>query len=378
MVNSVLVLGGYGAFGSRVCELLARSPDLKVYVAGRRLAKATETVRRLETASLEAVALDRDALDGITAFLRANRPTVVIDAIGPYQGRDYRLPELVAQHGAHSLDLADDRNYVVGITSLNARAESRGVLIASGASTVPALSTAVVDRLLEDLDSLESVDIGISPGHRSPRGLSTIRSVLSYCGKPIPAVAPAHLAVRRGWGGLVRHQYPPPVGGRWLSNVDLPDSALLPQRYPGVESVQLRAGLELSVLHLGLSFLSVLVAHRMISGLMPASGLARVLTRVLDPFGSDTGAMHVAVVGSQGSRRYRRHWAIVADRNHGSYIPATASALLAKRLCGVDGYAPLTARGARPCVGLLNLEEFMLELKGFEIRTVMHDELLPG
>lgn len=373
-MSGVLVLGGYGSFGGRVCELLARSPELTVFVAGRRAAKAAQAVRRIGGSSLRPVALDRDAPDSIAAFLKAERPKVVIDAIGPYQGRDYRLPELILQHGAHSLDLADDRAYVAGIANLNSHAEARGVLVVSGASTVPALSCAVVDRLLEDLDSLESVDIGLSPGHRAPRGPATIRSVLSYCGKPIPAVARAHLATRRGWGNLTRHRYPPPVGGRWLSNVDIPDAALLPLRYPGVETLQLRAGLELSVLHLGLSLMSVLVARGLISSLVPASGIARFLSRLLDPFGSDAGAMHVTVDGNRGGVRYRRHWAIVAEENHGPYIPATASSILAKRLCGVAGYAPLAARGARACVGLVSLDEFMLELSGFRIRTVMYDE----
>jgi Saccharopine dehydrogenase NADP binding domain len=375
-VTGVLVLGGYGSFGSRLCELLATCPELTVHVAGRNLAAATAVAKQFGPATMNAVALDRDAPDGIAAFLRANRPRVVVDAIGPFQGRDYRLPELVAAHGAHALDLADDRSFVTGIGALGARARARDVLIVSGASTVPALSSAVVDRLLNDLDSLESVEIGISPGNRSPRGPSAVRSVLSYCGKPIPAVAPAHRATRRGWGDLVRHRYPAPVGGRWLSNVDVPDIALLPHRYPGIESVEVRAGLELSVLHLGLSMLSALVARGVISSLVPASGFLRRVAGTLRPFGSDAGAMHVSVLGARGQRRYRRHWAIVAEQNDGPLIPVTAASVIAKRLCGAAGYPPLSARGAMPCVGLVDLDEFLMELRGRAIRTVMYDEAL--
>jgi saccharopine dehydrogenase-like NADP-dependent oxidoreductase len=377
-VNGVLVLGGYGAFGTRVCQLLARAPELAIHVAGRRLGAAEAATRRLGVASAQAVALDRDRPDDVAAFLRAHRPRVMIDAVGPFQGRDYRLPELAAAHGVHAIDLADDRTYVTGITALDARARARGVLITSGASTAPALTMAVVDRLLENLDALESIDVGISPGHRSPRGRSTIRSILSYCGKPIPAVERAHRAARRGWGDLTRHRYPPPVGGRWLSNVDLPEIALLPQRFPGVESIALRAGLELSVLHLGLSFLSALVAHGMISSLVPASRVLQGVAASLHPFGSDAGAMHVTVRGIRAGQRFARHWAIVAEDDHGPYIPAAPASVLAKRLCGVSGYSPLATRGALPCVGLVTLEEFLHELSGFTIRTVMRDEVLPA
>ena len=52
--------------------------------------------------------------------------------------------------------------------------------------------------------------------------------------------------------GLRRHVYPPPAGGRWLADCDIADLALFPQRYPGIERVRFGAGLELSVLHLGL------------------------------------------------------------------------------------------------------------------------------
>lgn len=370
------MLGGYGAFGSRLVTLLARSPDLPVFIAGRRLKAAEALARKLNSGAVQAVALDRDAPDSIGAFLREKRPTTVIDAIGPYQGRDYRLAETAALHGCHSLDLADDRNYVSGINALNSRAESRGVLIVSGASTAPALSAAVIDRLLEPLDSLESIDIGISPGNRNPPGIATVRSVLSYCGKAIPAVAPAHLATRRGWGGLTLHRYPAPVGRRWLSNVDLPETALLPHRYPGIESIEVRAGLELGVLHLGLSFLSVLVARGLIKSLAPYSRTLQIAAGALRAFGSDSGAMHVVVVGGRAGQRYRRHWAIVAEHDHGPFIPVTAASVLAKRLSGVAGYAPLTQRGALPCLGLVGLDEFMRELEGYSIRTVMRDERL--
>ncbi len=377
-MKDVLVLGGYGTFGVRVSELLLREPDLRVHVAGRHQSKAAAAVGRLGSANAIPVVLDRDAPDSIAAFLRASRPAVVIDAIGPFQGRDHRLAELIAQHGAHSIDLADDRAYVVGIADLNARAEARDVLVVSGASTVPALSTAALDRLLEDLDSLESVAIGISTAQRTMPGLATVRSVLSYCGKPIPAVARAHLATRRGWGGLTRHRFPSPVGGRWLSNVDVPDTSLMPLRYPGVESIETRAGLELSVLHLGLAVLSTLVARGMISSLVPASRPLRAVARLLNTFGSGAGAMHVTVEGARSGRRYRRHWAIVAEQNHGPYIAAAAASVLTKRICGMPGYAPLVARGAKPCVGLVGLDEFMRELSGFSIRTVMRDEPLPA
>jgi hypothetical protein len=158
----------------------------------------------------------------------------------------------------------------------------------------------------------------------------------------------------------------------------LPDTALLPQRYPGIESIETRAGLELGVLHLGLSLLSTLVARGLIRSLVPWSRALKFTAGTLRSFGSDAGAMHVIVEGSRAGQRYRRHWAIVAEKDHGPFIPVTAASVLAKRLSGVAGYAPLALRGAQPCLGLVGLDEFMRELDGYAIRTVMRDELLAG
>jgi hypothetical protein len=371
----VLVLGGYGAFGSRLSRLLAAAPTLLVHVAGRRREAAERCVREIGERTAPAV-LDRDDPAAVEAFLRAHRPRVVLDATGPFQGRDHRLPELVASHGAHWLDLADAREYVVGIGRLHEHARAHDVLVTSGASTLPALSVAVVDQLLDDLDALESISIGLSPGLRSPRGRATIRSILSYCGRPIPGVAGGKRVVRRGWGDLRRHRYPAPVGGRWLSNVDAPDLEILAQRYYGVDTLEVQAGLELSVLHLGLSFASALVARGWVRGLDGTAGIARHAAGWLQPFGSDAGAMHVTVRGAHAGRRVARHWALVGERGDGPFVPASVASGLAKRLCDVPGYAPLPARGAAPCVGLVQVEDVLRELAGRAVRVVQRDELL--
>jgi hypothetical protein len=374
---TVLVLGGYGAFGTRVTKLLATAPGLAVHVAGRHLDAAQRLCASVGERTVPA-AIDRDAPAVVEAFLRDRRPRVVVDATGPFQGRDYRIPELVAAHGAHWIDLADAREYVTGIVRLHEHARAHGVLITSGASTLPALSVAVVDRLLDDLDALDSISIGLSPGLRSPRGPATIRSILSWCGRPIPGVAGGQPVVRRGWGDLRRYRYPPPVGGRWLSNVDVPEVEILARRYPGVDRLELQAGLELSVLHLGLSFASALVARGWLRGLEPAAGVARRVAGLLHPLGSHAGAMHVVVRGARAGRRVARHWALVAERGDGPFVPAAVASVLTKRLCDVPGYEPLPARGAAPCVGLVQVEDVLRELAGRAVRVVQRDEPLDG
>ena len=188
----VLVIGGYGFFGRRLVQRLARRGGLHVTVAGRSLDAGRALVHEIGEAAaarLDAVALDAQA-PSLSSELRRLRADVVVNASGPFQEQDYRIPRACIAAGAHAIDLADSRAYVAGITALHPSALSAGVLVTSGASSVPALSSAAADHLAQGLAAVHEVDIGISPGNRTERGLATVRGILGYCGKPLPRGTP--------------------------------------------------------------------------------------------------------------------------------------------------------------------------------------------
>ena len=370
----VVVLGGYGVFGSRVVRSLVEHGELEVAVAGRNGRAAETFCAGLSGRNAIPITLDCRAQDALER-LQALRPSVVVDTVGPFQERNHALACGCAERRIHYIDIADSRRHVCSIADLDPIARQAGTLVVSGASTVPALSTAVADELAHELATVDAIDVGISPGHRAPRGLATVESILSYCGHRIPAFQDATPSTEFGWGGLHRHRYSAPVGSRWLSNVDVPERDLWPSRYPGLRSIRLAAGLELSVLHFALSAAARLVRLGVIRSLVPR---ARVMIRVVDAFdawGSEAGAMHVRVGGiDQQRRRVERTWTLIAERGDGPQIPATPAAVLVKKLLGVPGYAPLTERGARPCIGLLTLTEILNELAPFAIRTRLDEE----
>jgi hypothetical protein len=156
---------------------------------------------------------------------------------------------------SHYIDLSDGREFVEGVGILNVAAERAGVLITSGASSVPALSSSVVDALAEGLRQVQSIEIGISPGNRTERGLSTVRAILGYCGKRLP---PHTDGAEVGWRKTYAHQYPDPVGRRLLSPCDVPDLVLLGPRYTGKPRVHFGAGLELRFLHKCMNVMAML------------------------------------------------------------------------------------------------------------------------
>jgi hypothetical protein len=236
-MHRILVLGGYGVFGRSICARLARDPRLEVVIAGRSESKAKELRDVIQSSTpeshLSTFEIDATSSD-FASKLRELSPTAVVHTCGPYQQCDYSVARACIAAGAHYLDLADDRLFVTGIHTLDSEARRAGVLVTSGCSTVPSLSSAVIDHFLPRFAELTGVTTTVSPGNRCPRGLATVRSILSYCGRPIPAFRHGVHGLVRGWGDTQLVQYPGIAGARIVAACDVPDMALFPTRYPTV------------------------------------------------------------------------------------------------------------------------------------------------
>ena len=372
----VLVLGGTGVFGRRIAANLAKHKELDLVIAARDGASAAAYVRVLGADRAASLSVDLAKADAVPRLLAA-KPTVIVDTAGPFQARNLALPRRCAERGIHYVDIADGRARVSEIASLDATARAEHVAVVSGAATVPAITTAIVDELAPNPREVVAIDVGIVPGQRVPRGLATASAVLGYCGRPIPSLGRGEPVY--GWGDLDRHMYPDPVGERWLSNVDTPERALWRTRYPALEEAAIRAGFEVSILHLGLALLSRGVRL----GILPSlDRFAKPLLRIAAAFdwlGTEDGAMHVRVVTRDANARSAAREAfLVAEDNDGPQVPAAPAALVVKKLLALPGYAPLEKRGAFPCIGILTRQEILGELKDFAIRYIAPRERAQG
>lgn len=368
---TVLLLGAYGLFGARIAARLAREPGWRVLLAGRDRQRAEQLAMRCRAdvrtlAELVAVSVDvHDA--GFDAVLARARPQLVINCAGPFQQQNYAVARRCLDAGAHYVDLADGRDYVLGFAAaLDGVARARGLLAVTGASTVPGLSAAVVDHYRGEFATLHGIDIGISPGNRTERGLATIAAILSYVGRPLPWRAHGEITTVHGWQHLHRRHYAAPVGPRWLAACDVPDLGLFDARYGPLTTLRFRAGLELKHLHFGLWLLSWLVRAGLVRDL---ARHARLLKRMSEWFvraGSDHGAMHVTLSGTGiDGGAHERSWEIVARDGDGPEIPATAAVVIARRLARGE----LDLRGATPCLDLFTLEDCLASLASFAIDT---------
>ncbi|HMN44255.1 MAG TPA: saccharopine dehydrogenase NADP-binding domain-containing protein [Povalibacter sp.] len=359
----ILVLGGYGNFGARIVDALASQARCHLLIAGRDAVRAGQAAARLRGAAAVVEGMGLDAHDPQFAqFLRQQRIDLVIHTAGPFQGQSYEVARACIEAGAHYVDLADGRAFVTGITALDAAARERNVLVVSGASTVPALSAAVLDRYRSRFDSIATVSIGITPGNRTPRGLSTVESVLSYCGKPFERWQRGRWQRVYGWQDQHRVFYPR-LGWRWFANCDVPDLSLFPLRYGVTDSVKFHAGLELRTIQWSLWLMSWLARWRIVSNWRPAARFLRAASELLLRFGSDAGGMHVVVTGTTAGRQRRIEWLLTALAGHGPQIPCIAAIVIARKLAS----GRWTQHGAMPCLDLMTLDEFDDAVKGMEI-----------
>ncbi|RCS29571.1 saccharopine dehydrogenase [Rhodanobacter denitrificans] len=363
MALRVVLIGAAGVFGSRIAARLAGDPRFQLILAGRRQAGLLALREDLGGPAVQLATLDvtADRLGGALAELQ---PQLVIHAAGPFQAQDYRVAEACLACGSHYVDLADGRDFVAGMRHLDARAKAAGRLLVSGASTVPALSSAVVDGLLTRFAALDIIEHAISPGNRTPRGDATVAAILGYCGRPLRVWRDGRWQQGRGWMSTRRQAFP--FGRRWVGLCDVPDLELFPARYPGVRTVAFRAGLELKRLHFGTLAAAWLVRLGLLRDLARHAPRLRRISEWFLAAGSDVGGMVVELAGRdlQGGL-LRLRWSLSAAQGDGPQIPATPAVVLARKLA--DG--ELSARGAMPCMGLFTLDEALAALDGFAVGT---------
>jgi hypothetical protein len=343
-----LVLGGTGVFGGRLCRLLANDLRIDLTIGARDRARVEALAAELGVAGL---VLDwRRDLDRLLASRRFD---VLVHVAGPFQGQDYSVAEACIRHGIHYLDLSDDRAFVCGIDRLDAAAKAAGVLVCSGASTAPALTAAVLEQALNEGMAIDRVSFAIVPGNDAPRGRALVEAILAGAGKPIPDQPGRHV-----WGSLRRIAVPG-LGRRWAASCDLPEPALFRQRF-GVAETYAGAGLELSILHLGLWLMAVPVRLGLLRSLEPAATPLAWIADRLRAVGTDKGGLRIDFEGAGGSRT----WSLVAEGGDGPFVPATPAAALVRKLARGE----ISRRGAMPCIGLLSLAEIEAEWVGASLR----------
>lgn len=360
----ILVLGGYGNFGARICRALADDSAIQLLVGGRD-ARLAEAMARTLGLGARGVAIDLAASD-FTHALRQLGVDLLIHTAGPFQQQDYRVALAAAAAGAHYIDLADGRAFVCDLpAAVQAAFQATGCTAISGASTVPALSSAVVAHLCQGWQRIDSIDTCIAPAQTAPRGRATLAAVLGYCGEPIPVWMDGRWQSLRGWAHPVAVQFAR-LRPRLGALCDIPDLALFPPHFQVQQRVVFRAALEVGLTQRVFALLASLRSRGWIGPPARLAGLLHYTAPWLDFLGSALGGMVVRVAGRDAlDRPVQRAWHIAAGDDHGPEIPCMAAILLARRLA----HHQALPVGAFACVGMLPLEDFGPEFARWGMQT---------
>lgn len=375
-VERVLILGGYGNFGKRIAENLSSYKGLTICIAGRNGQKAESlcevlTSKGAMTRFSPAVLNIHDPK--FSDQLNSLSPDLVIHTSGPFQGQSYQVAEACITVGCHYIDLADDRRFVSDISKLDYEAKKQDVLLVAGASSVPGLSSTVIDELTNQFDRLDEIDFAIAPGNKAERGEATVRGILSYTGHPFKVFVDGQWVDRFGWMSARKMDFGKVIGQRWLANIDIPDLELLPKRYPSVKTVTFQAGLELTFLHFGMVFMAWLAKIGLVKDWSVLTKLVFNSSEILKGLGTETGGMQINLRGVDSSQRSKKiQWQLTAENGVGPYIPTISAIILAKKLIA----GTLDKRGATACLGLFSLKEFDKEAKPLGIYH--HTEVVCG
>jgi saccharopine dehydrogenase-like NADP-dependent oxidoreductase len=105
----VVVLGGFGNFGARICRRVALESGIDVVATGRQVRDGASGTVRGARLDLNTPTFPLD--------LAALQPDIVIHCAGPFQDQDYRVAEAALNCRAHYVDLADGRAFVARLSA---------------------------------------------------------------------------------------------------------------------------------------------------------------------------------------------------------------------------------------------------------------------
>src|SRR5258708_2124205 len=366
-ISRVLVLGASGQFGSRLCRRLVQLGGLHLFLSGRDKQRLETTQRQLHAvkpdAKIDILAWKING-SGLLDLLYSRRLNLVVHLAGPFQGQDYAVAKACLHAGVPYIDMADGREFVTEFASLDAAAQVKEIPLITGASTVPGLSSAIIDGMIGNFSQLHEIDYGICAGAKSGLGLATLKAVLSYCGKPYRVLKDGRFVTKFGLGCPRHHDFPRPVGRRYVVDCDIPDHDLFPACYTALRQMDFGSCIDVPGLPRMLSLMSDCVRKGWIEDWKFLSTIIQPCLKAVKFLGSSHSGFFMRLEGQDRHGNPKKMlFEIAAREGSGLDIPVTPVILLVKKMLRGESLPT----GAYPCMGLFSLAEFQQELSSYPI-----------
>jgi len=363
-MKSIFIFGGYGNFGKRIAESLLDLSNVKIIVAGRDKKKLQKFINNFSTKNkkrLEGVDVDYTSSQLPKILVRLS-PDIVINTIGPYQGQSVKIAKACIKSNSHYIDLSDDAEYVKKITSLNKIARQKKLCMISGASSVPGLSSVILDDQVNKFSSIDTIDISIAPGNNVELGEATLSAILVFLGKSYPIFKDGSYTNTFGWTNPIRKYYGKDIGFRWLADVNVPDLLLFPKRYKVKKSVTFKAGIELTFIHFVTVFMAYMCKFKFIKNWLFFARPIYLLRNLFKRFGSTNGCMNITIKGFGHDKTQKKvDWTLYALDGVGPYIPTLSCLIMVEKILTNK----FNIYGAFPCLGLYKQNDLQRYFKKY-------------
>ena len=339
MRTRVLIIGGTGIFGQKLCHHLATHFNLDLFISSRSENNAINFVhklkRRYPDKSFDYVALDTSK--NLNQVLLKLTPDITIDCSGPFQITDYTTAENVVASGSHYIDMADAPEYLGSFNdALHDLATQNDVACITGASSSPCFTVAAAKHLVSDWQRIDDMNIAFIPGGKGDVGPSVIQAILSYAGQPISTWREGKLDQIAGWANSKPMQIGA-LGWRQTAPAETYDAEYLGEALGVKSTVSFSAGLESPIEHYGVVLMARLskwglpIGHKSIA--RPLSRLLHKIRFAIKPFVTGRGGMMVRASGLNADGIYQSsEYELIVEQNQGPNIPILPTAAVIRKL----------------------------------------------
>jgi saccharopine dehydrogenase-like NADP-dependent oxidoreductase len=342
----VVVLGGYGALGSRVSAAIARIPYVECVIAGRHINEARRMAEQVLATTRAVDIEDRDEVEKVLADA-----DIVVNCTGPYSDRNLNVARFCSRSGIHYIDFADDRAYVNGVLRLGPQARRNNSLLVTGAGSLPVIAAVLVDAVQSHFSEVDEVYVHGTTGNQVATGLASTESLIGKVGASMRVKRRGRWRQLECWTEPHVIQFPDPVGRRRTYLYDVPNADEFARRY-NARSANFSLGLQLAVFNIGLRFFGWLRRRNRIRKperwVKPLFHTGRLFKR----FGDSYSAVQVFVKGIEKGDLVTHTIALVEPQGEDFGI-ATSVALTLIRGWVENG---VTGTGARSAIGMLDLD----------------------
>ncbi len=358
--KKIVVLGGYGAVGSRICAEIARIPYVECVIGGRNPKRARRLTKQITASTLRINLEDKQSVERNLADA-----FIVVNAAGPFQDQSLVVPEFCANSGIHYIDIADDRQYVNEVLRLNSAAKRNGCLIVTGAAALPSLASILVDSLDHYYDKMDEIHVHAVAGNQVPVGRASAHSLLAKIGDHARMKLSGRWSELFGWSDPVAVQFPAPLGKKRTYLYDVPAVDHFSRQY-GVRAATFRLGLQLGFFNRGLGLLGWLRRIGWLKQPHRYTGLLFAISRWFKGSGGPEYALQVKVSGTQGAQSVEHSATLLEPDSEGLGITTSIVVTLVKRWVEYG----IPEAGAVTAISVVELDSVKPELIDHNVKLI--------